>query len=64
MKNILPRRLESSDQRGAVAMLSVTVFAIIITVVATSYIKTVIGSLFSMLLFNVNRPFEGLGMAE
>ncbi len=42
MKNILPRRLESSDQRGAVAMLSVTVFAIIITVVATSYIKTVI----------------------
>ncbi len=30
------------DQNGAVAMLSVVIFAIIITVVATSYIKTVI----------------------
>ena len=35
-------KVSSSDQRGAVAMLSVTIFAIIITVVATSYIKTVI----------------------
>lgn len=31
-----------TDQKGAVSMLSVTIFAIIITVVATSYIKTVI----------------------
>lgn len=36
------RKPKASDQLGAVSMLSVTIFAIIITVVATSYIKSVI----------------------
>lgn len=38
----IKNRFVLSNEQGAVAMLSVTIFAIIITVVATSYIKTVI----------------------